>query len=189
MAIHIEQDKNQASLAYSLQCRADLDTIRLTTSTVTCSLPLESVEFPLEMALKHQAEDAVVSGNKLSIPIRFGFKAVTVPDKRDVLLVTCRLEAIYELAEGFEPTPEQVDAFRLGNAVFNCWSYFREYVQNCVVRMNYPPVTIPFLRMVPAPSTAEANPVETRQALAQPERPAVEPAKGVLRRKKSKQKI
>jgi hypothetical protein len=58
-------------------------------------------------------------------------------------------EASYELAEGYEPTSEQIEAFRQGNAIFNCWTYFREYVQSSVARMNFPSVTVPFLRMVP----------------------------------------
>jgi hypothetical protein len=172
MAIHIEQDKNQAKLAFSLQSRAEIDTIRLTESTVACKVAPENVSFPLVMMLKHQAEDAVVSGGKLTIPIRFGFKALTEDNKAEVLIITCRLEVAYELAEGYEPSPEQVEAFRQGNAIFNCWTYFREYVQNSVARMSFPPVTIPFLRMVPkaisATSAEGSNAVEDTPARVEP---------------------
>jgi hypothetical protein len=169
MAIHIEQDKNQAQLAFSLQSRADIETIRVTESSMTCTVAPENVTFPLVILLKHQSEEAVVDGDKLTIPIKFGFKALTEDEKTDVLIVTCRLEAAYQLAEGYAPTPEQIEAFRHGNAVFNCWSYFREYVQNSVARMNFPPVTIPFLRMVPKAVTAESNDVDSgANQLAQP---------------------
>jgi len=159
MAIHIEQDKNQMLLAFSLQNKADIDTIRLTESTITCKVAPEDVTFPLVMMLKHHSEDAVVASGKLTIPIRFGFKAVTEEHQTDVLVIACRLEVAYELAEGYIPTPEEIEAFRQGNAVFNCWSYFREYVQNSVARMSFPPVTIPFLRMVPKPIPATSTDV------------------------------
>jgi len=165
MAIHIEQDKRQAQLAFALQSRAEIDSIRITDSTLACKVAPENVTFPLEMMLKHEAEDAVVTSGKMIIPVRFGFKAVTEDRKVEVLTVTCRLEAAYELPEGYEPTPEQIDAFRQGNAIFNCWTYFREYLQNSVARMNFPPVTVPFLRMVPkavpADHTGEPKAVES----------------------------
>jgi len=107
-----------------------------------------------------------------------------------VLIISCRLEVAYELAEGYEPTSEQIDAFRQGNAIFNCWPYFREYVQNSVARMNYPPVTIPFLRMVPKPipATSTDAPKVLRSALAQIEQP---PAQQIHsgRKRKPKKKI
>ena len=124
---------------------------------MVCKVAPVNVKFPLLFALRHQAEGAVVASGKLTIPIRFGFKAVTEDEKTEVLVITCRLEVVYELAEGYEPTSEQIDAFSQGNAVFNCWSYFREYVQNSVARIGYPPVTIPFLRMVPKPEPAIAS--------------------------------
>lgn len=189
MAIHIEQDKNQAQLAFSLQSRADVDTIRLMESRVACKVAPGNVKFPLLIALRHQAEDAVVSGRKLTIPIRFEFKAVTEDEEAEVLIITCRLEAAYELAEGYEPTPEQIDAFRQGNAIFNCWSYFREYVQNSVARMNYPPVAIPFLRMVPKaiPATSTDTPKVVGSAPAQIEQPTEQRIHGGRRRRQKKE--
>ena len=172
MAIHIEQDKNQAQLAFQLQSQADLGAIRLMESRVVCKVAPEDAQFPLSIALKHQVEDAVVSSHKMTIPIRFGFKAITADEKTDVLVITCRFEATYVLAETYEPTPEQIDAFRQGNAIFNCWSYFREYVQNSVARMNYPPVTIPFLRMVPKPISAAGKPHRLDGGTAKLEPPA-----------------
>jgi hypothetical protein len=103
----------------------------------------------LHFLLKHKAEDVTVLSTKLAIPIRFAFKAVTEADHREVISITCRFEATYDLTEGFEPSAQQIAAFKEGNAVFNCWTYFREFVHSSVSRMNYPPPTLPFLRMVP----------------------------------------
>jgi hypothetical protein len=149
MSIRIEQNKEQARLAFELQRQADLSSIRLVKNTAVCNVAIEDAAFPLRFLLKYKAEDAAVLNSALMIPIRFAFTAVTETDNREVLSIICRLEAVYDLAEGFGPTPQQIEAFKNGNAIFNCWTYFREFVHNTVTRMNYPPPTLPFLRMVP----------------------------------------
>jgi hypothetical protein len=136
-------------LAFELQSHADLDLIRLVQATAACKVAIEDVSFPLRFLLKHKAEEVGVLNAKLTVPIRFAFKAITEADDREVISIVSRFEAVYDLAEGFEPTPEQMAAFKDGNAVFNCWTYFREFVHSTVSRMNYPPPTLPFLRMVP----------------------------------------
>jgi hypothetical protein len=181
MALIIEQDREQARLAFSLQSRADIESIRMVEATANCRLKRENVTFPLSFHLKHQAEDVTLLGSKLTIPIKFGFKAATSDNGVPVIMVTCRVEVDYELDAGYTPTPEEIEAFKQGNAIFNCWTYFREYVQSAVARMNFPPPTLPFLRMVPkvsapvpsVPKAIEAPIAKTEQ----------EPARKSRRRK------
>jgi len=92
----------------------------------------------------------------LTVFVKFVFKAVAESDDAEVISIKCTLQAAYNLLEGYEPTPEQIEAFKDGNAIFNCWTYFREFVQNAVTRMNYPPPTLPFLRMVPKATTKDS---------------------------------
>lgn len=158
MSIFIEQDKEQARAAFQLQSHADLDSIRLVEVTARCKFAMEDVSFPLRFLLKHKAEDAVVANAKLTVYLKCAFKAVTTENEAEVIVVACRLEAVYDLADGFDPTPEQIEAFKDGNAIFNCWTYFREFVHNTIGRMNYPPVTLPFLRMVPKAAQGDAGP-------------------------------
>jgi len=42
-----------------------------------------------------------------------------------------------------------LQAFADGNAMMNCWPYWRELVQSMVARMNLPPFVVPLLRYVP----------------------------------------
>ena len=58
-------------------------------------------------------------------------------------------EVDYALHDDFEPSTDQVKAFREGNAVFNVWPFFREYLHSQMQRMGLPPLTAPFLRIVP----------------------------------------
>ena len=55
--------------------------------------------------------------------------------------------------EGFEIASEHVKAFKDGNAIFNAWPYFREYLRNNLQRMGMPPLTAPFLRLQPKPKS------------------------------------
>jgi len=55
------------------------------------------------------------------------------------------------LEESFQPSRDAINAFARGNVIFNSWPYFREYVQSTVSRMDYPPPTIPFLRLTRRP--------------------------------------
>jgi hypothetical protein len=83
------------------------------------------------------------------------FECKVVPDSKDadlagaceVLKIECVLEAIYLLREDYSPSDLELNAFREGNAIFHCWPYFREFVQNSAVRMDFPPPPIPFLRV------------------------------------------
>ncbi len=68
---------------------------------------------------------------------------------KDLFRVSCKLEAEYTLRPEFDPTEVQITAFHKGNVIFNCWPYFREFVQNTTLRMHIPPPPIPFLRLAP----------------------------------------
>jgi preprotein translocase subunit SecB len=61
--------------------------------------------------------------------------------------VECTFEVIYQLKPDFTPTPEQVKAFKDGNAIFNCWPYGRQYVQDTIQRLGFPPLILPLLRV------------------------------------------
>ena len=184
MAIIIEQDKLQAQAAYRLQTHADLDSIRIMEGKFVSRLPAEDAAFPLILALRHQAEEAVLVGSKMTIRINFGFKAGTEDKKTEVIAIGCRVEVTYDLAEGYEPTSEEIEAFKQGNAIFNCWTYFREFVQSTLSRMNYPPVAVPFLRMAPkAIPTNETRVIEGANAEIGP--PTERPTAPQKRRRKS----
>ncbi len=150
MAVTIEQDRDQVKRAFALQTKADIDSIRILEATLACKARAEDVQFPLSFLLKHEAESAELTRGKLSVSVIFGFKAVTKEEAPvEAVRITCRLQADYDLASEYEPSAEEVEAFRESNAIFNCWPYFREFVQSSLTRMNYPPLTVPFLRLVP----------------------------------------
>lgn len=148
MSFEISQNPKQARLAASLQERSEILNIRLVESNANCKEPLRENmlnRLPFSLAVKFRPETFEVVGRNLCVITRFNFKIISEKDKAELVVLSCLLEAEYALSEGFEPSPQQIKAFKDGPAIFNCWPYFREYVRNTVARMNYPPPTIPFL--------------------------------------------
>jgi hypothetical protein len=153
MPFVIAQEAERSKLSYSLQRRADLDLVGLVSIASKCR-SFDDVTVPLKFWLKYEALEPHLSGRKLSTPVQFGFQVVD--DKNtEAVSFQCILQADYLLNEGYDPIAEEIDAFRESNAIFNCWPYFRELVQSSLSRMNYPPMSIPFLRL--APKAAAAN--------------------------------
>jgi hypothetical protein len=56
--------------------------------------------------------------------------------------------------------------------IFNCWPYFREYLQSTVTRMNLLPLTVPLLRLLPKPP--RKKPTQTPAAVLPAEETASE---------------
>src|ERR1017187_4727625 len=68
-------------------------------------------------------------------------------ESKPLIVIECCFEAEYQLVSDFTPSEKQIEAFRAANAVFNCWPFFREFVQTSVTRMHFPPPPVPFLRL------------------------------------------
>jgi hypothetical protein len=70
--------------------------------------------------------------------------------------VVCRYALLYDLKPGYVPAQQDLDAFKDGNAIFHCWPYTRELVQNMTMRMGLPVPPLPFLRLAPKPEPKKA---------------------------------
>jgi hypothetical protein len=168
--IIIEQSAEQATKAVAFHKHAELESIRLVKSRcVGASEPVASVPAIL-VGFNHKAKVVEAPEGTVRIEIDFrmegfekpvpeaqqpsaGSDEAAKPNKR-VILVDCTLSAEYKLNPGYVAEPEDVKAFKDGNAVFNCWPYFREFLQNTLIRMNWPPLTAPFMRLQPKPKSA-----------------------------------
>jgi hypothetical protein len=150
MSIFIEQDPQQVRDAVALNSKAEIASVRLIASQITCSIKRSELSSITDLAFRHAPEAIQFEDESLTVATRFAFKAVSGKrKKRDVMAVDCVFESRYTLMPGYEPTTAEMEAFRTGNAVFNCWPFFREFVQSMVVRMDMPPPPVPFLRLAP----------------------------------------
>jgi hypothetical protein len=107
----------------------------------------------------HRGKFAIQKKKTLRTTLQFTFTATEKGSKsKPLLVIAATFVAEYEMAEGFNPLTEDLNAFVNANAVFNCWPYWREYVHSTAARMNLPPLTLPFFR-VRTPQPAKVKPL------------------------------
>ncbi|MCC6390027.1 MAG: hypothetical protein IT167_05450 [Bryobacterales bacterium] len=167
-AIIIEQNQDETRLAFEVNQNAAIRRIRLARAKVASQAMGERATAPISVVFNFKSKEITAPAGILRLEIAFRMTGVEekeerkrrpagkkVGDKREtpVVLVECAYEVDYLLREGFLITPEHVHAFKEGNGIFNVWPYFREYLQNNLQRMGLPPLTVPFLRLLPKPKT------------------------------------
>jgi len=68
-------------------------------------------------------------------------------DSEDLLNVEATFVLIYSLNSFEGLDDDKIEAFGATNGVYNAWPYWREYVQNTVVRMGFGAITVPVFRI------------------------------------------
>ena len=76
---------------------------------------------------------------------------------RPVLTLAASFLLTYRLDRFDGLTEEGFEQFANLNGIYNAWPYWREFIQNTVVRMGLPPLTIPVFRIVESPSKAKTG--------------------------------
>lgn len=165
-AIVIEQNHDETKLAYEVHQNGDLSRLRLSRAKVVSAAIDKAPKSHISISFNFKSKQLSAPANILRLEIAFRMtgteekemgeavaKGTSQEDKKPhyVVLVECAFEVDYDLHEGFQLTPEHVKAFKDGNAIFNAWPYFREYLQNNLLRMGLPPLIAPFLRLQPKP--------------------------------------
>ena len=131
----ILQTKEETQLAIAVHQNAQISNVRLARSKVTTDRP--------EIAIKDLVSVSMgVKAKRLA-----GSRKGDQPKNKTAFCVECTFEVTYLLRPEFTPTTEQTKAFKDGNAIFNCWPYCRQYVQETIQRIGYPPLFLPFLRV------------------------------------------
>lgn len=166
----ISQSADEIRQSLVVNANTAIDAIRLAGANLWSVSPETFSEHPtvesevrFRPAVCKQTVETVVFAVDFKFTVR---KSQEGKKSQDLIKIACTLEAEYSINPKFKPTPEQLKAFHHGNAVFNCWPYFREFVQNSALRMHLPPPPVPFLRMMP-PRTESERPkqVGSRKAL------------------------
>ena len=168
--LQIFQEPEDFRLAASLSRRASIRAVRLVESTVQSALEYDALKFPLDIELRVGRLESSVKKNSLRVNIRFIYTVTDAsPEPVKAFHVDSCFQSIYDLDPQYKPARKEIVAFREGNAVFNCWPYFREYVQHCAMRADFPSVPpVSFLRVqVKAPSRAKVG-AEGRREAAKP---------------------
>jgi hypothetical protein len=61
------------------------------------------------------------------------------------VVISARFVAVYTLRDSASMSAEQIDVFGRVNSIYNCWPYWREFVQASTVRMGLPSLVLPLL--------------------------------------------
>ena len=156
MSIFIERNQDQNKAAWAFFSRADLQQIALVSSAAKRVRDWAALQQPLRTDVHFEPASVHLTENLASFKTEFAFTAVdSSSPAAEAIKISCEFEASYELNNGYKPSPGEVQAFREGNAIVNCWPFFREFVQSTAVRMNLPAPPIPFLLLAPSRNTSD----------------------------------
>ncbi|SRR6266545_1804432 len=155
MSIFIERDADQNKASWAFFSRADLQQIALVRSAAMRVTDWAALKQPLRTDVHFEPASVQLTENLARFKTEFAFTAVdSSSPSAEAIKISCEFEARYTLDNGYKPSPDEVEAFQTGNAVVNCWSFFREFVQSTVVRMDLPAPPIPFLLLAPMRNTS-----------------------------------
>jgi hypothetical protein len=149
----ISQEQKELKAARELMLKSELKRVRLRRCHVELQGEESNLRVPFGLAESHNAAATLVGvDNTLRIEVAFSFQAFDASEgKVSLFSIQCSFDLDYELESGYHPGHEAIDAFKDGNAVFNCWPYARECVQSLAGRMALRPPPLPLLRIVPKP--------------------------------------
>ena len=149
-AYMIFQTKEETDLAVAVNRNAQISDMRLARAKVSADCPGNALTAPITVSMGVKAKQIEGPTTQLLIEVSFrltGSKKEDTSKNKTVVCVECTFEVSYQLHPEFMPSAEQIKAFKDGNAIFNCWPYCRQYVQDMIQRMGYPPLILPLLRV------------------------------------------
>ncbi len=137
-AIVIQQNEAESALAFEVHRNAAIRSVRVVRARIHGSLDNDSTE-PVSIAFNFKAKGEEPASDLLRLEVAFrmtGSQANLAETAKTAILVECAFEVAYDVRPGFTITPEHVRAFKDGNAVFNVWPYYREFLQSSLQRMG-----------------------------------------------------
>jgi len=146
----IFQTKEETQLAIAVHQNAQIDAVRLARAKIAAESPGGALKDPVALLMGVKAKQVDGPKGRLMVEVSFrltGSRKANQSRTKSALCVECTFEVGYELQPEFNPTAEQIKAFKDGNAIFNCWPYCRQFVQEMIMRMGYPPLLLPLLRV------------------------------------------
>ena len=182
-ALIIEQTHAETKLAIEVSQNISIDRLRIARARVESHARDNGPKPPIAVTFNFKSKPLTAPANILRLEIAFRMAGMAEKDGKEagrkdarekkldvrkpasVVLVECAYEVDYLIREGFSITPAHVKAFKDGNAIFNAWPFFREYLQNNVQRMGLPPLTAPFLRLQPKPEPHKRGRNEAERSL------------------------
>jgi len=162
MAFTISQGKDEVVAAHRFQISAEIQDVQLLDCKASISGDRTELGEQLRLGLRMESEVLSVSEDQARFSVQitvFGDPNDAPEDKEPHLFqVVSRHAMVYALRPGYKPPPQELAAFKEGNAIFHCWPYVRELVQNLTMRMGLRIPPMPFLRLAPKREPKKTSP-------------------------------
>lgn len=126
-----------------------IEGIRLANAKLTSGEADWAASEALNVSFRFKSKVVELVQTLMRIEVAFRMTGEAKETGAKVVRVDCVFEGRYGLNPEFAFTKEHAEAFANGNAIFNAWPYFREYLQSSLARMGYPTLVAPFLVMRP----------------------------------------
>lgn len=162
MSFFIFQDEATARHAQRFQLQANLEDVHLLDCASRTEEGFDLGEEELRLALQVDSALMRQEGQQVWIAVMVGITGKRKDSEASAFESHCRFALRYRLRDEYRASEEEIEAFREGNAIFHCWPYSRELLQNLTMRMGLDVPPIPLLRL--APKTAEKTTAATPAA-------------------------
>lgn len=147
----VRRKKAKTNLGVLVSDRIQLEDVRLINCNCT-QLPIVT-HGKKEFSIDHSTEVQADKENGYIVVIaKFHFEAfIETKSQEPVIVIDASFLLAYKI-ENFEGlTQDAFEQFANLNGIYNAWPYWREFVQNTIVRMGLPSLTIPVFRVVKPP--------------------------------------
>jgi preprotein translocase subunit SecB len=137
--------------------KAVLDEIHLVDAQISRD-PL--ISSPEALTLEHRCSTKILQSkeDKNILPILCNFRVVAFSGKstdKILMSIEASLWTSYVLKPIKDFNPDDIEHFAKINPIYNAWPYWREFVQNMTIRMGFPALTIPLLKIMPKKAAAK----------------------------------
>ena len=127
--------------------REFLEQIELETIVLdSCSIKTnrDKIGSNMKLDIRYKVDYTIAEETSAVINLSYNFTATKKIKKDFALKVAC----VYRMVLSSERpiTDEFMEIFTSINARMNTWPYFREFVQNMIQRVGFPPLTLPLLK-------------------------------------------
>ena len=145
---NVVKRQNKFSAGLLVSDRVQLNDVRLISSKCEQTPAAMLAKKTYNINYSTQVQTDKKTGYVIVIP-KFHFEGFTGSKaQKPVILIDASFVLSYKI-ESFEGlTQKAFEQFANVNGIYNAWPYWREFVQNTVVRMGLPPLSIPVFRIV-----------------------------------------
>src|SRR5580704_12731230 len=126
----ISQEQKEIDAAIELVSKSQLARVRLRRCNADLQGEEDRLQAPFGLAHSFNTTANLIE-SLLRIEVSFNFQSFDSSDgKISLFAISCSFDLDYEISHGYHPDQMAINAFKDGNAVFNCWPYARECVQS-----------------------------------------------------------